>query len=62
MGQLDHAWSFQLPRRMDWARERVLWIACLLNRPENCVLARCPPHIIYHIIGYVNSDTFKTSF
>ena len=59
-GQLGHAWAFKLPQKMDWARERVLWIACFKNRPEQgCHLALCPPHIIYHIITYVNSDTFS---
>lgn len=58
-GRLSHVWAFQLPRRMDWARERVLWIACFKNRQdEGCHLSSCPPHIIYHIIGFVNSDTF----
>ena len=58
-GQLGHVWSFMLPRKMDWARERILWLACFKNRPDDgCLLSRCPPHIIYHIIGYVNSDTF----
>ena len=59
MGQLGHVWSFQLPRRMNWDQERILWIACFKNRPENgCHLSKCPPRIIYHIIGYVNSDIF----
>jgi hypothetical protein len=59
-GQLGHVWAFKLPRRMDWARQRILWIACLKNRQENgCHFARCPPHLIYYIIGLVNSDTFR---
>ena len=60
-GHLGHVWTYKLPQKMDWPRERVLWIACFKNRSqEGCYLAQCPPHIIYHIISYVNSDTFST--
>ncbi len=58
-GTLGHVWAYKLPRRLDWNRQRILWLACLKNRPEDgCFLARCPPHLIYYIIGLVNSDTF----
>ncbi len=52
-------WRLNPPRCLDWRRERLLWLACLKNRPEDgCLLARCPPHVIYKIIGFVNAGAF----
>ena len=53
-----HIWQLSLPRVMDWEQERILWIACFKNDRTSCQLAKCPPHIIYDIIGYVNGNAF----
>ncbi len=59
-GREDHrVWSLTLPQGLDWPRERLLWLACYKNDPRGeCLLAKCPPHVIYKIIGYANSNAF----
>ena len=53
-----HLWQLTLPLAMDWQRERLLWIACYKGDRRECGLARCPPHVIYHILSYVNAQRF----
>jgi len=53
-----HAWILLPPSCLDWQRERLLWLACYKGDRHSCLLARCPPHIIYHIISYVNAGSF----
>ena len=49
---------YNLPRKLDWSIERLLWLACYKNNVENdeCLLSQCPPMIVYKIISYINSD------
>lgn len=51
-------WTISLPKCLDWSQERLLWLACYKNDRDECNLAKCPPHVMYKIIGYVNSNTF----
>ena len=44
-------------KAFSWTKERVLWLACYKNSPEECLLAKCPPMIIYKILTYLNSKT-----
>ena len=60
-GSAPKIWLVPLPRSMDWSRERLLWLACFKNDRDVCHLAKCPPHVMYRIIGYVNSNTFYIS-
>ena len=53
-----HIWSIALPKTMDWKCERLLWLACYKNNRAECLLANCPPHVIYKIIGYINANSF----
>ena len=52
-------WRISLPKSMPWEAERLLWLACYKNNRDECLLAKCPPVVIYHIIGFVNSNTFN---
>ena len=49
---------YNLPRKLDWSIERLLWLACYKNNVEKdeCLLSQCPPMIVYKIISYINSD------
>ena len=51
---------YHLPQKLDWAVERLLWLACFKNdaKRDNCFLSKCPPMIVYKIISYINSDIF----
>ena len=53
-----HLWRVSLPLALDWDRERLLWLACYKGDRGECGLARCPPHVIYKILGYVNGQRF----
>ena len=49
-------WAFPLTqKRFSWSRERLLWAACFKNDPDSCLLAKCPPIIIYKILTYLNN-------
>ena len=49
---------YNLPRKLDWSIERLLWLACYKNNVEHdeCFLSQCPPMVVYKIISYINSD------
>ena len=51
---------YNLPRKLDWSIERLLWLACFKNnvKTDQCFLSQCPPMIIYKIISFVNGDIF----
>ena len=51
---------YNLPRKLEWSSERLLWLACFKNTVgrDKCLLSQCPPMIIYKIISYINSDIF----
>ena len=52
---------YDLPKKLDWSKERLLWLACFKNNvaiDDKCFLSQCPPMVIYKIISYVNSDIF----
>ena len=51
---------YNLPKKLDWSIERLLWLACFKNNldRDKCFLSQCPPMIVYKIISYVNSDIF----
>ena len=51
---------YDLPKKLDWSMERLLWLACFKNSiaRDKCFLSQCPPMVIYKIISYVNSDIF----
>ena len=51
---------YNLPRKLEWSSERLLWLACFKNNvgKDKCLLSQCPPMIIYKIISYINSDIF----
>ena len=53
-----HLWQLTLPKKMSWSKERLLWLACIKNDRAECNLAKVPPHVIYKIVGYVNSGAF----
>ena len=48
--------SLKLTNRLTWNQERILWLACFKNNPEECCLAKCPPMIIYKIIDHANAN------
>ena len=51
---------YNLPKKLDWSIERLLWLACFKNNVDvdKCFLSQCPPMLVYKIISYVNSDIF----
>ena len=51
---------YNLPRKLDWSIERLLWLACFKNNvaSDGCFLSQCPPMIIYKIISFINTDIF----
>ena len=51
---------YNLPRKLDWSIERLLWLACFKNnvKYDQCFLSQCPPMIIYKIISFINGDIF----
>ena len=51
---------YDLPKKLDWSMERLLWLACFKNNisRDKCFLSQCPPVVMYKIISYVNSDIF----
>ena len=53
---------YNLPRKLDWSIERLLWLACFKNNvtSDGCFLSQCPPMIIYKIISFINTDIFIT--
>ena len=51
---------YNLPRKLDWSIERLLWLACFKNnvKTDGCFLSQCPPMIIYKILSFINGDIF----
>ena len=54
-GSVAGVMKLQLSKKLfNWPRERLLWLACYKNNPDECLLAKCPPIIIYKILTHLN--------
>ena len=44
-------------KQFSWCKERILWLACFKNSPDDCLLAKCPPIVIYQILTHLNKES-----
>eukprot|EP01083_Nonionella_stella_P072849 196575_1 len=51
--------QFRMMNTVSWSRERLLWIGHY-KMEKQCLLYRCPTHIIWHIIDFLNTKIMNS--